>query len=248
MLEHTFIHLPNFGPKREQKLWSSGIHCWEDFMDHFGRSPFHRDWCRRIASSSNALKEHDAEFFSGSIPRDEMWRCFPDFGKAAYLDIETTGLSADNNTLTVIGVYDGKDTKSYVHGQNLEDFKEDIKAFETVVTFNGSLFDIPFIRKSMDAQIPPIHIDLRFLLGSLGIKGGLKKIEKQFGLEREDDLSGLTGYDAVLLWKRYKERNDGRALDKLIRYNAADVSNLKVLMDWAYKEKRKNTSFDEIRS
>jgi uncharacterized protein YprB with RNaseH-like and TPR domain len=248
MLEHTFIHLPNFGPKREQRLWSRGIHSWGDFLEHYSRSPFHKDWCSRIASSKYALEGSDASYFSQELPRDEMWRCLPHFRKTAYLDIETTGLSAEQNHLTVIGVYDGSRTRSYVQGKNLDDFRKDIRRFDSVVTFNGSMFDIPFIRKSMeDVEIPQIHVDLRFLLASLGIKGGLKRIEKQFNLEREDDLSGLTGYDAVLLWRAYRRKNDEDALDKLIRYNAADVSNLKTLMEWGYKEKRKSTGFDEIR-
>jgi len=248
MLENTFIHLPNFGPRREQKLWSSGIHTWDDFLGHFGKSPFHRDWCSRIASSKYALKSGNPDYFASELPRDEVWRCFPHFRKAAYLDIETTGLSAENNQLTVIGVYDGSRTKSYVHGQNLSEFRKDIRKYDSVVTFNGSLFDIPFIRNSMaGVSIPQLHIDLRFLLSSLGITGGLKRIEKQFNLEREDDLAGLTGYDAVLLWKRYKERRDKDALDKLIRYNAADVSNLKTLMEWGYKEKRIRTGFDKLK-
>ncbi|MBD3209813.1 exonuclease [Candidatus Micrarchaeota archaeon] len=248
MLEHTFIHLPNFGPSRERKLWSRGVHTWDDFLEHYGSSPFHRDWCRRIAGSRQALKERDAPYFSRSLPRDEMWRCFSHFRKAAYLDIETTGLSAEQNHLTVIGVYDGKKTRSYVQGQNLEDFKKDIRKFDTVVTFNGSMFDIPFIRKHMNfSGLPPVHIDLRFLLASLGIGGGLKKIEKKFGFAREDDLDGLTGYDAVLLWKAYKKQNDRDALDKLVRYNAADVSNLKKLMEYAYKEKRHYSGIDKLK-
>lgn len=247
MLEHSFIHLPNFGPRREKKLWSAGIRDWDDFIEHYAKSPFHKDWCRRIAGSKYALTEKHASYFAESMPKDEMWRCLPVFNRTAYLDIETTGLSAEQNELTVIGLYDGRETKSYVQGQNLGDFRNDIKKFQSVVTFNGSMFDIPFIRKSMKGiEIPPIHVDLRFLLASLGIRGGLKRIEKQFNLEREDDLDGLTGYDAVLLWKRYKKKNDKDALDKLVRYNAADVSNLKLLMEYGYKEKRKLTGFDEL--
>jgi hypothetical protein len=78
-------------------------------------------------------------------------------------------------------------------------------------------------------------------------RGGLKKIEQQFGFEREDDLKGLNGYDAVLLWREYSKRKDEDALDKLVRYNAADIGNLKKLMEWAYKEKKGRTGFDEIK-
>jgi len=245
MLENTFIHLPNFGLNREKRLWSSGILTWDDFLDNFSSSNFHKDLCSRIASSKYALKNGDAEYFGQSLPKNETWRSFNHFNRTAYLDIETTGLSGNTDHVTVIGLYDGTKTKSYIYGQNLDDFKKDILDFDMVVTFNGSVFDIPFIYKNMgDVGIPKLHIDLRFLMYSLGISGGLKKIEERFGFEREDDLKGLNGYDAVKLWRKYRKENNLAALDKLVRYNAADIENLKKLLEWAYKEKRKETGFD----
>ncbi len=247
MLENTFIHLPNFGPKKERKLWESGIFEWDDFLSIFGSSQFHTEYCSQVSQSKNALKNSNANYFASTLQKNETWRAFHDFPKIAYLDIETTGLSATNNELTVIGLYDGTKTHSYVSGINLEEFDSEIKKYDSVITFNGAIFDIPFLKKAgYGANIPALHIDLRFVLQSLNVRGGLKKIETQFGLEREDDLKGLSGYDAVLLWKQYKKYDDEAALDKLVRYNAADISNLKLLMEWAYNEKRKSTGFDEL--
>ncbi len=247
MLENTFIHIPNFGPKKERRLWESGISKWDEFLEAFASSDFHKGYCTHIAQSQNALKNLDPNYFGTALQKNETWRAFPEFPKVAYLDIETTGLSATNNELTVVGLYDGSKTYSYVSGINLEEFEDHIGKFNSVVTFNGSIFDIPFLKKAgFGAKIPSLHMDLRFVLQSLNIRGGLKKIEAQFGMEREDELKGLNGYDAVLLWKQYKRYNDEAALDKLVRYNAADISNLKTLMEWAYKEKRKSTGFDEI--
>jgi uncharacterized protein YprB with RNaseH-like and TPR domain len=246
MLENTFIHLPNFGPRRERKLWRRGILSWDDFLAQFGESPFHRAQCAHISGSKHALSVSDGSYFAPRLPTDETWRALPHFPKTAYLDIETTGLSPATDYVTVIGVFDGVKTHSYVHGQNIGDFAKDITGYDLVVTFNGSVFDLPFIRKHMDAKLPALHVDLRFLLSSLGVRGGLKKIEQQFGLERESDLRGMNGYDAVLLWQRYLKTKDPSALDKLVRYNAADISNLKTLADWAYKEKRKLTGFDDF--
>ena len=245
MLENTFIHIPNFGPRRERRLWSMGIRTWDDFLSRFGSSPFHKSYCSLISSSISALNSKDAVFFSNHLPNSETWRAFPVFNKVAYVDIETTGLSATDNDLTVIGLYDGSRTYSYVRGFNLEDFRHDIKKFDMVVTFNGSQFDLPFIRNSMKGiSLPPLHSDLRFVLQSLGMMGGLKRIEEKFHIERDDDLKGLTGYDAVKLWQRYIKRGDKEALDTLVRYNAADISSLKTLMEWSYKEKRIRTGFD----
>jgi uncharacterized protein YprB with RNaseH-like and TPR domain len=247
MLEHTFIHIPNFGYNRERKLWGNGIRTWDDFLENFGGSQFHKGFCSKIASSKYALHLGDAEYFGSVLPANETWRAFPSFQKIAYLDIETTGLGKGSDYTTVIGVFDGEKVKSYVHGQNMDEFGRDILEYEAMVTFNGAVFDIPFIRKDMPRlRLPKLHIDLRFVLASLDVRGGLKRIEEKFGYEREDDLKGMNGYDAVLLWKAYKSKNDVDALEKLIRYNAADISNLKKLIEWAYKEKRLMTEFDRL--
>ncbi len=247
MLENTFIHLHDFGPRRERRLWTSGVTTWEEFLERFGESPYHKSHCSRVAASRFALRSNDPSFFADALPSGETWRAFPSFRKIAYLDIETTGLAPATDYLTVVGVYDGREVHSYIHGQNLEQLERDIAQYEMVVTFNGSMFDIPFLKKSMRrARIPRLHVDLRFLLASLDVRGGLKKIEEKFGLEREGDLKGMTGYDAVLLWQAYKRRGDRAALDRLVRYNAADISNLKTLLEWAYREKRQRTGFDEI--
>lgn len=247
MLEETFIHMPNFGPRRERRLWQAGIKNWDEFLSRFGSSPYHNAMCNEINCSKEALVKKQGTYFAQKLPKNEMWRCFPHFEKVAYLDIETTGLGRDTDHVTVVGVYDGSRVFSYIYGQNMEKLLEDIRSYEAVVTFNGSLFDIPFLKKAFSQiQIPPVQIDLRFVLSSMDVKGGLKKIEQQFGFEREDDLKGLDGYDAVLLWRKYRKENDEAALDKLVRYNAADISNLKRLMEWAYKEKRARTGVDEL--
>ena len=247
MLENTFIHLPDFGPRRERRLWDSGISDWEDFLERFGSSPYHKKYCSIIASSYYALRNKEAGFFASALPTSETWRSFPHFERIAYLDIETTGLGPETDYVTVIGLFDGNKTHSYIHGQNLGDFVRDISYYDAVVTFNGSLFDLPFLRKAFPGVgLPKLHIDLRFLLQSLDVRGGLKKIEEKLGFERESDLKGLTGYDAVKFWQAYIRRNDNVALEKLIRYNAADIYNLKKLLEWAYREKRTRTGFDEL--
>jgi uncharacterized protein len=249
MLEHTFIHLPDYGPRRERRLWMKGVLTWDDFLERFGQSPYHKSVSTRIASSKSALSGSDAHFFSSHMPRDEMWRCFPHFTKVAYVDIETTGLSPQTDYVTVAGLYDGRETKSYIYGKNLPMFKEELARYDAIVTFNGSMFDVPFLKSRIQGlRVPPIHIDLRFLLASLDVRGGLKRIEEHFGIAREGDIKGMNGYSAVLLWQQYLKRGDAAVLDRLVRYNAADICNLKTLMEWAYAEKRKRTGFDEIRS
>ena len=71
----------------------------------------------------------------------------------------------------------------------------------------------------------------------MGLRGGLKKIEKMLGIVRETE--GLNGYDAVKLWKKWVEKKDKSALKKLIIYNKEDVVNLKKIMDYVIIKLRK---------
>jgi uncharacterized protein YprB with RNaseH-like and TPR domain len=74
-------------------------------------------------------------------------------------------------------------------------------------------------------------------LRRIGYKGGLKSIEEQLGMCRNDGIRGLSGWDAVRLWHEWE---DGRqeSLDTLVDYNRADVENLKFLAEFAYNELR----------
>jgi hypothetical protein len=46
----------------------------------------------------------------------------------------------------------------------------------------------------------------------LGYRGGLKYIEKKFGISRDQEIDGMDGYDAVRLWQAY-QWGDEAALD-----------------------------------
>jgi hypothetical protein len=169
MLDRTFLHLPGYSYRRERRLWTSGVLTWDDFLARFSDSRFHKLQCTIMESSRDALKHNNGNYFGDIMPRDESWRCFPHFKKIAYLDIETTGLGHQKDYVTVVGVFDGSKTHSFIHGINLDDFTEHIAGYDMVVTFNGSMFDIPFLKKKTpDMKIPRLHADLRFILASQG--------------------------------------------------------------------------------
>ena len=236
MLENTFIHIPGIGKKTEEMLWERGIITWNDFLENdapiFSKA---RDSFVREELEASIECRGDLSFFVERLSSGEMWRLFEAFGKrAVYLDIETSGGYAGIDEITVIGIYDGRSVKSFINGFNLEEFEMAIEPYDLVITFNGTCFDIPYIRRQFrNISLPSAHIDLRFLLKRLGYKGGLKKIEKEFGLERGRDIEGLSGYHAVILWQEHQWGKEG-ALDKLVKYNSADIINLKPLMETAY--------------
>lgn len=89
------------------------------------------------------------------------------------------------------------------------------------------------------------HIDLRYVLRSLGYKGGVKSCERQLGLDR-GGLADVDGYTAVLLWADYTQRGNARALETLLAYNTEDVINLEVLMVLAYNLLVRQTPFTHL--
>jgi hypothetical protein len=248
LLEHTFIHIPGIGPKTEQHLWRHGILTWTDFLRNKETllSRLRNSFVRENLEAS--IKNRDnIRFFRDRLPVGALWRVYEDFKKSAvYLDIETSGYYQGIDEITVIGIYDGQTVRSFVQGINLDEFELAIAPYELIITFNGSQFDLPFIRRRFPTiSLPPAHIDLRFFLRRLGYRGGLKAIERSFGLSRASEIEGMDGYDAVLLWKAYQWGDEG-ALDRLILYNTADIVHLKPLMERGYQEmKAQLLSIDE---
>lgn len=241
MLTNTFLHIPYVNESTEKRLWNSNILSWDDFLSTNMNVP-NKDTITnfiRVSKENYAKKNHS--FFSMKLMSRYHWRAYDDFkDNCCFVDIETTGLSKYDNEITVIGLYDGKESKIFVNGKNLEDFPKELDKYSFIVTFNGLLFDIPFIKARFPGlNITQFHADLRFIMKNLGYSGGLKNIEKEMGIERESDLVGMTGYDAVKLWQAYKKFGDEKALDKLIRYNIEDIENLKQLMDFSYEEMKK---------
>jgi len=248
MLEQTFIHIPGVGPKTERELWQSGIRSWDDITAILRPpAPISAALRRRleiyIPQSVEAVKNRDAAFFARLSALGEAWRLFPEFeSQSVFLDIETTGLSPVFDTVTMVGLFDGHRYEVFIDGQNLQDLPDRLKKYSVVVTFNGAGFDLRFLKLTFpDLQLPPIHIDLRWVTRRLGYRGGLKSIEKEFGISRDESVEDINGYDATVLWSRHL-RGDRTALQKLVTYNTEDVVHLKAIMEMAYDQLAKRLS------
>ncbi|MBN2123291.1 MAG: ribonuclease H-like domain-containing protein [Deltaproteobacteria bacterium] len=240
MLEHTFIHVQGIGQKTERNLRQRGILTWEDFLVRGeGIFPSARDRFIRGQLEDSVRHREDPVFFRDRLPSSEHWRLYEAFReRAVFLDIETGGGDQGLEEITLIGIYDGREFRSFLNGRDLADFETAIAQYDLVITFNGTSFDLPMIRRFFpNIALPAVHIDLRFVLRRLGYRGGLKKIEKDLGVLRESSIEGMNGLDAVRLWNAYRW-GDRSALDLLIRYNEADVLNLKPLMEMASREAR----------
>jgi len=239
MLTRTFVHVPKIGYTTEKRLWDAGAETWMSALSLPGPpGGFSSErWdllCDTLENSLLSLQAGDHRYFTQYLQARDHWRAFPEFrSRVAYLDIETDGLDRYNQ-VTVVGIYDGVRTRSYVAGENMDQFPEDIAQFAVLVTFNGATFDLPFLRRRFGSIFDQLHIDLRFALGRLGLQGGLKAIERRLGLRRADEIADISGEQAVMLWHEYR-RGSAEALALLLEYNRADVENLEVLMEIAYR-------------
>lgn len=246
MLQNTFIHIQSIGAVTEQRLWESGLNDWDAFSDDISMPlSGKRKYLLKngIDESRQHLYQNNPVYFSKCLPANQSWRFFPEFrNSTVYLDIETTGLDRYFNDITTIALYDGESIKTYVQGQNLENFIEDIHKYKVIVSYNGKSFDVPFLEHYFNIKLGHAHIDLRYILYSLGFKGGLKGCEKQLGMDR-GDLSDIDGFFAVLLWDKYQQIGEPKALDTLLAYNIQDTVTLENLMVTAYNMKLKDTPF-----
>lgn len=235
MLEQCFLHLPGVGPAFCARLAQAGIRTWAEALERpLPCGPAKAEALRReLGLSQERLAAGDACWFGDRLTPAEQWRLFPHFRhKAAYVDIETTGLSRDDDVITTIALYDGERVRTYVRGANLEAFADDILPYTLLITWNGRGFDAPLLRRGLriplDTSGCMAHLDLLPVYRKLGLRGGLKGVEQALGIDREE-LDGVDGWAAVRLWREYERNGDKRVLETLLAYNAADVLSLEYL-------------------
>lgn len=243
VLTSTFIHLPGIGTEKERTFWKRGIRTWQGLYDSLGKvqkSLFSesdvpandRDLGAALEASFRALECGDADYFASRIPRREHYRIalsFPD--NTAFLDIETTGLSHYYDYTTVVGVSIGKSYSCYIRGDSIEIIRDTLAQSKCIVTFNGTIFDLKFLQKEYPIlHLPIAHVDLRFLARRVGLSGGQKAVEREIGIQRDDEIRGMTGESAPILWHRYR-LGDVAAARNLISYNHADIEGMKGILD-----------------
>ena len=241
MLHHSFSHIPSVGMTTEKRIWDRGICSIDEFLQtppDFLSKAKQAKITEHVHLSKRQIEMGLVDYFYQNIAAKEHWRIFREFQSATvYLDIETTGLGGPGDVITTIALYDGQQIKHYVNGENLNDFPEAIRDYQVIVTYNGKTFDIPFIENYFGIRLTQAHLDLRYILSSLGYSGGLKSCERQFGIGRTGSLAEVDGYFAVLLWNDYRKKRKVKSLETLLAYNIEDVLNLEYLMIQAYNLK-----------
>jgi uncharacterized protein YprB with RNaseH-like and TPR domain len=250
MIKNSFIFLPRIKAKKEKSIWSKGIRTWEDFLNKDVRgiskkTKYYYD--REIRKAAEALQDDNSSYFVGKLPTTETWRLYPFFKEqAAFLDIETSGTGM-KSYLTVLGLFDGFDTKIMIRDVNLDinSLKQELKKYKIIVTFNGSSFDLPYLNRKYPDLLPKIpHFDLRHACSRLGLTGGLKQIEKQLGIHRDNIIiERFYDGDPIKLWRMFKGSGDDYYLKLLVEYNEEDIINLKKISDHAVDKLINTISF-----
>ena len=174
-----------------------------------------------------------------------------DFTDSLFFDIETTGFTAKNTKLYMIGVlYVSKETNTFHTIQwfldNYEDEINILKAFfdfackfNTLIHFNGNGFDIPYLEAkatildfSLDFNTFK-HIDL--YKSSTKLKNffktenlKLKTIEQFLGLERKDEFSGK---ELIKVYEEYMTTKDNNLKEFLLLHNYEDLKGMLTVID-----------------
>ena len=161
-----------------------------------------------------------------------------------FLDIETTGLSAQNCQIYLIGVAYHAANHWHIRqwfAENADEEADIIRAFfdfaqrfNHLIHFNGNTFDLPFIKKRGMAQGVAASFEhftgldiyrritpYRRLLGLKDCKQ--KSVEAFLGIERVDTLSGG---DLIALYHSYATKPTPQARTALLLHNSCDLMGM----------------------
>ena len=231
MIRNSFIFLEKVRKKKEQNIWKQAKN-WNEFLntDIKGISKQSKAQYNRIINEAKeALKLENPNFFINKLPQKEMWRLYQEFkDDCCFLDIEVNS----QGKIVVVGISNYYNTNFFVKGVNLNLIQKELSKYKIIITFNGGAFDLPKLKNQLNININMPNIDLKPLCVNLGLKGGLKEVEKILKLNRPSHLYG----NPVDLWKSFHASGDREYLDLLLEYNREDIENLKGVMDYVYQK------------
>lgn len=231
ILDQSLCLLDGVSPEAEIRFRREGILTCRQLAMNANRY-FSSSHSSRITNSFRefeiASKFNLVSWFVGHLPIGHRVRAICNYHEnTVFYDIETDGM-AKGAKITCITTLRAGDVRTFVRGQNLGEFLEELSSATILVGFNSKRFDTPFIMKEFALASVPPQIDLMDEAAHYGLRGGLKKIEKLIGVRRLG-VDCENGAEAVEKWQRWKDTRDRKALDSLIAYNREDVLSLQVL-------------------
>lgn len=243
MIKESFQILKRISKGKEKSIKSQGIKDWNDFIKKDkikGISNKSKQYYNQeLLKASEAIKNNNSKYFKNILPSMETWRLYNQFkSQAVFLDIEVTGVK-EYDDIIMVGLFDGIDTKLMIRGINLnmKALEEELKQYKLIITFNGNVFDLPFLKKRYPNLIPDIPtIDLRHFANRHNLKGGLKHIEENLNIKRSDLQYKFRSGDIKRLWRMYLASGDRHYLKLLVEYNEDDCINQKIILERIIKE------------
>lgn len=177
------------------------------------------------------------------IPHSLNLRQYFDTENICFFDIETTGLNRNKNMIYLIGIlYFDISTNNWILKQYFADnfhrevdilnkFISKISSFDTIITYNGNSFDIPFVQHRLKHHKINYTIDkdksfdlyqlIRMNRAYLPLENlKLKTVEKYLGINREDIYSG---YDCIKFYYDYIKSNNQNLKDNILKHNYDDL-------------------------
>lgn len=232
MLRSVFTLFQGVGPGRELQFRRQGARDWQDLLGRGQLALFPSPLEEQVGIAEERYAARDVAYFHARLPNRYNYLLCGDFPeRVTFLDIETTGLSRVYHHLTLVGWGRLGEYQYELVGRGKkpsEALTEALVQAPLVTTFNGNLFDLPFLRSVM--ELPPIcPVDLRFLAFRLGHRGSQKQVEQDLGVARPPAFVDVRGEDAPALWFR-ATRGDAAALRKLVDYNYLDIRGLGQLL------------------
>jgi len=234
MITNSFIILPGVQESKEKSIIKQGILNWDDFLatsNIKGISQKKKIYYNHLLfeAKKQLFQKNNASYFLNCLKPVQLWRLFDYFkDECCYLDIE--------GDINIIGLCNNYETKTLVQGINLDYnlLHRELSKYKIVITFNGSSYDLPKLKKFFQKFPNIVHIDLKSLCWRVGLKGGLKEIEKKLNLNRPDYLFG----SPADLWRTWKASGNLEYLEKLVEYNDEDILNLKPIMEYCVERIR----------
>lgn len=245
MLTGSFACFKGLSISSEQKIWELGCHTWDQF-DHLPHNTFSAPKMATVHSEIKqakiALGAGMVDYFLNRFKYPDQIRVLHEFQhQSAIIDIETTGLKAIDE-ITTIALLKHGEISLFIKDINLPFFLKSLQDLKLLITFNGTRFDLPFIRKCFSIDLALPHLDLMPVLKQLGYSGGQKRCEELLHLKRHFS-KGLTGHDASQLWNEWQNNQNHAALNQLIQYNIEDVFMLEKLSIKCYNMATRNYPF-----
>ena len=165
------------------------------------------------------------------------------------LDIETTGLDPNKDSIILVGILQIGDTTGFTQFfcENLSDEKylldfliSTLASADMIITYNGASFDIPFINKRLgklgfDYSIPShMNFDLYKIFRGTYLKSLLpnmkqKTMEAFLGIN-DSRTDKISGYESVQKYFDYLGTRSTILREEILLHNKDDILQLELLL------------------